>query len=136
MNTNNPIRVLLLEDNETDAFLVQTALGGRAGGFQVDHVETLQQARNALSDSQTYNVIVGDLNLPDSSQNQTLEFLLRVREHLPVIVLNACDDPALTLQCATRGAVCYSKQKLLDKHFVETVRDQINHDLLRISKHS
>lgn len=136
MNDADLIRVLLLEDNETDAFLVRSALGGRARGFDVSHVETLQEADNALSNSQTFDVIIGDLNLPDSSPRNTLEFLLRARERLPVVVLNACDDPALTRQCADRGVACYSKQKLLDKTFVKTVRDQTSQAAWEIKKHS
>lgn len=135
MNANEPIRVLLVEDNETDAFLVQAALGGRAGGFEVSHVETLHEAHDALFDSKTFNVVIGDLNLPDSPQDNTLKFLLQTREHVPVVVLNACDDPALTEACAAHGAVCYSKQKLLDKAFVQTLRDQVSRAASEISKH-
>jgi len=122
MNTSDLIRVLLVEDNESDAFLVRAALDGRDLGFEVLHVETLREARAALEGSHAFDVIVGDLNLPDSSPENTVEFLLRVRKQLPVVVLNACDDPELVNKCDGSGLVCYSKQKLLDKEFIETLR--------------
>jgi DNA-binding NarL/FixJ family response regulator len=128
MNHVDPIRVLLVEDNESDAFLVRTALNvfGK-GGFNVSRVETLNEARRALGNSEHFDVLIGDLNLPDSSQGDTLAFLLRIREQVPVVVLNSCDDPDLEQQCADSGAACYSKQKLLEREFVQIVRKESEH---------
>jgi two-component system cell cycle response regulator len=128
MNHTDPIRVLLVEDNESDAFLVRTALKllGK-GKFSVRRVESLNEARVALGNSEQFDVLIGDLNLPDSSPDDTLAFLLRIREQVPVVVLNACDDPDLEQQCADSGAACYSKQKLLDREFVEIVRHESEH---------
>ncbi|MGZ5529622.1 MAG: response regulator, partial [Limisphaerales bacterium] len=120
MNSADRIHVLLLEDTESDAFLIRASLGGDASDFEVSVVETLREARDALSNSQQFQIVVGDLNLPDSSSESTLEFLLKTSEQMPVIVLNSCDDPELADRCAARGAVCYSKQKLFDKAFAET----------------
>ncbi len=127
MNSNDRIRVLLVEDNESDAFLIRAGLGRDKNGFDVSLVETLREARDALSDSQHFDVVLADLNLPDSSSESTLEFLLRTSKQLPVLVLNSCDDPELVDRCAARGAVCYSKQKVLDKAFGETVRGELEH---------
>jgi DNA-binding NarL/FixJ family response regulator len=130
MNAADLIRVLLIEDNDSDAFLVRAALDGRNLGFEVSRVEMLHEAQAALVDFHAFDMIIGDLNLPDSSPENTLEFLLQVHEHLPVVVLNACDDPDLTNKCARSGLVCYSKQKLLDKEFIETLR--ANRTLFRV----
>jgi CheY-like chemotaxis protein len=122
MNPDLLICVLLMEDNPSDVFLVREALGGRRSGFDVVHVETVKEAQAALSGSKHFDVVIGDLNLPDSAHHQTLAFLTQL--HLPVVVLNASDDPALEDECAARGMKCYSKQRLLDEDFVNLVRRQ------------
>lgn len=122
MNPDHLIDVLLVEDNPSDVFLVREALGGRRAGFDLIYAETLKEAREALSGSRHFEVVIGDLNLPDSSRDETLEFLSRL--HLPVIVLNASDDPALDEECASRHLTSYSKQRLLSGEFSEIVRRQ------------
>ncbi len=62
-----PIRVLLLEDSPGDARLVQEALAENAPGeFVVTWVERLADAL-ARTATEPFDVMLCDLNLPDSS---------------------------------------------------------------------
>jgi len=125
MSQIETIQVLLVEDNPSDAFLIRAALKQSGNAFAVAHVETLEDARRELAGDGKFDVVVGDLNLPDSEHDATLEYLLEVRQAMPVVVLHSSDDEELAKRCDACGAVCYSKHKLFDEAFAETVRSEV-----------
>ena len=56
--SQDPIRILLVEDDEDDAFLLQRALTKAAPGqFEISHVGTLEAARRALLSSPFHVVL-------------------------------------------------------------------------------
>lgn len=98
MNTD-PVRLMLVEDNPADVFLIQTALElsdivvelSVAWNGQ-DALEQLQQ----LSDEQQPNLILLDLNMP---RMNGFELLAAVRAdpalaHLVVVMLTTSNAPA------------------------------------------
>ena len=83
-----PLSVLHIEDDFADAMLLQHALCD-AGGYDMDLqvVRTLHDARLKLS-RQTYDLIIADLRLPDSTQpNETVGLLERQANGTPILVL-------------------------------------------------
>lgn len=101
------IHILLIEDNETDAILVQNDLY-QAMGDQITlvHVERLSTALKFIQE-QSFDLILSDLTLPDSDGITTIN---RLREHaasIPIAVLSFRKDEKLALQVIKAGAQDY-----------------------------
>jgi two-component system, cell cycle response regulator len=69
------MRILLVEDNQSDARVFHTAMG-RSGIPDLDiyHASSLAEAKEALASS-SFDIVFSDLGLPDSSGIQTLKSL-------------------------------------------------------------
>ncbi len=101
------IPVLLVEDNEDDAFLFQRTLSKvGTGEFETKRVELLKEALAAI-DEQDFKVALVDLSLPDS---HGLNTFLRIHEKapdLPVVVLTGNADEKVAAEALQKGAQDY-----------------------------
>ena len=97
--------VLLIEDDETDARLVEIALPRycRDLKFAVRHERRLEDALAALAEA-SYDVVLLDLNLPDAKGSEAVDRLIEARAGLPVIVLSGNDDEAFATEIIGLGA--------------------------------
>ncbi len=96
------LRILLVEDDPTDAALFKALLGHNAG-FEHFHADSLAAAFE-LVDHHAVDLIVLDLGLPDSPMDSTY---VRMRDRVPdvaVIVLTGHDDDETALQALADGA--------------------------------
>src|SRR4051812_12438070 len=85
------IRVLIVEDNPGDAALIRRALRSvKSREFQVSHVSRLSAALESIH--QYLDVVLLDLNLPDSQDLETLHQLRAREPHLPIIVVTGIED--------------------------------------------
>jgi serine phosphatase RsbU (regulator of sigma subunit) len=113
-----PIQVLLVEDNPGDARLLQLSLAeATSAQFELTHVERLADALQRLS-TQTFDVVLLDLSLPDSRQIDTFR---RTRAHapqLPIIVLTGLDDETLAVETVHEGAQDYLVKGHVDSHLL------------------
>lgn len=92
------MQLLLVEDDASLASGLKTALG--AAGFTVNHVDTGRAAVAALS-TQTPDMVVLDLGLPDMDGMDVLKKLRIKNKELPVLILTAraeLDDKILGLE--------------------------------------
>ncbi|MGB3865271.1 MAG: response regulator transcription factor [Xanthobacteraceae bacterium] len=80
------MRLLVVEDNEELAGLL--AQGLQAAGYQIDHLSSAADARNALGTTR-YAALILDLGLPDSDGLSILRELRHRRDPIPVLVLTA-----------------------------------------------
>lgn len=105
--SDEPIRVLLVEDNPADAdFLAERLSEAGLPCFVVTHVERISQALAHLAGSEV-DVIVLDLELPDSQGLEGLVQTRRLAPMLPVVILSGQDDETLALQAIQLGAQDY-----------------------------
>ncbi len=80
------LRILLVEDDPNDAELLQACLGeASASGAQIVHAQSLAAGLRALQ-AGAIDIVVLDLDLPDSSGFDTLEKLAGVA-CVPVVVV-------------------------------------------------
>lgn len=103
------IGLLLVEDNPGDVRLIKEMLTGPAYfgvTYQLSQVESLNAAIQACSINR-FDVILLDLNLPDSSGLETLENLNGLFPHMPIIVLTGLNDAELTMRSVQQGAQDY-----------------------------
>lgn len=122
----SPLSVLLVEDDEQDAFLAQKHLS-RIGADSVVVSPTLKQAQQQI-ESRKFEIILCDLNLPDSIGVETVKNLVQCARETPVVVLTGSDDALLGADLVAEGA-----QDFLAKARIDTDRlnDIINHALAR-----
>jgi len=101
------MRVLLIEDNEDDAVLIQDALSRQGGEpVTVDWADRLDTGLAKLAHGPVDALLV-DLSLPD---NQSPDIVGKLRRHAhdaPVVVLTGLDDEAMAEQALRHGAQDY-----------------------------
>jgi CheY-like chemotaxis protein len=98
-----PIRVLIVEDNTSDAMVAQAAVEHAAfGPTEVRRAGSLVTALAAVASTEPHLVLL-DLNMADSRGLGTLE-RMRAAVRCPVIVITAEDQPGLDQEALEKGA--------------------------------
>ncbi len=106
------VAVLLVEDNEIDARIVQrllrraNSLDGSAAEFVVTVTRTLAEAVAAVA-AKKYDIVLSDLNLPDAFGSQTVATLLGACERTPVVALTGLDEEMIAVEAMRNGASDY-----------------------------
>jgi len=101
------LRVLLIEDNPSDADLLAEVLTGEDMCVQIVHSECMEQAESQLERKPALDVILLDLGLPDSDGLVSLERAIRAAPHLPIIVLTGLEDEVIGVEAVRKGAQDY-----------------------------
>ncbi len=113
------MRLLLLEDNPTDALLVEAALEEIPGASpELCHVATLAQAREALAGG-AFDVALVDLSVPDGQGLGNFEAVQSLAPPMPVIVLTGLSDENVALEAIQRGAADYLRKDTTDAQLLE-----------------
>ena len=101
------ITVLLIEDDRDNAALLQRQLK-RSGdtSFVLCHVDSLTAARHQLVNGLRPDVVLLDLNLPESRGADTVHQCRSLTE-APIVVLTALADPRVTQAAIDAGAEDY-----------------------------
>ncbi|MDD2922639.1 MAG: ATP-binding protein [Anaerolineales bacterium] len=103
----NLIRVLLIEDDPDDALLLKESLAeANAIRVKLTHADHLSEGLQRIAE-QEFDVVLLDLNLPDSRGLDTLNLLLRQVAATPVVVLSGLADDETTLEAVKMGAQDY-----------------------------
>jgi len=102
-----PTRILLVEDNDLDAVSVRRFLA-QAGRdeFVVIRATTLKEALELLSGDE-FDVVLLDLNLPDSVGIDTFKALDSQDSRRPIVILTGEEDEALGVTAVRLGAQDY-----------------------------
>ena len=117
------MRVLLIEDDQADAFLIQDMLlGSTSGNVCVQHVTRLGDGIRLVAE-EVFDIIISDLGLPDSQGLDTVTTLASEVEHLPVVVLTGLADQEVGLAAVNAGAQDYLvKGKVTGEMLVRAIR--------------
>jgi len=115
---DEPIKVLLIEDNPDHAQLIQELLTQeRSEQFDLACAERLSTGLKLLA-NRSIDVVLLDLSLPDG---QRLDTFVRVRDHapqLPIIVLTSLDDEILAVKAVQQGAQDYLVKGRVDSNLL------------------
>ncbi len=113
-------KVLLVEDSAEGARRVRLAMDDTQGAmsvcqglFAVTWVDSLGPALEQLAGGD-FDVVLLDLQLPDSSGLETLAKVRAAAPHVPVVVLAGLDDDGQALRAIQRGAQDYLAKVRLD----------------------
>jgi len=99
---------LLIEDNAGDARLIEEALAETPDApFALEHVDRLSRGLARLAQPPAVDVVLLDLNLPDSHGLETLVRVIGHAPRAPILVLTGFDDEASAIAAVHRGAQDY-----------------------------
>jgi two-component system sensor histidine kinase/response regulator len=141
------IRILLVEDNPADAYLLERFLAKvDRDNFNLTKVESSKEAISFLLND-TFDIILLDLSLPDSQGLETVRKVYQSAKETPIVVLTGLDDEAIATAALREGAQDYiikgemsphtlvrslhyaiERQQILDK------LKQLNEQLIRSNK--
>ncbi len=124
--SNNKYKILLVEDDRSIAYFVQTVL--EANGYQVLTAERCQQGILMLS-SHTPDLVVLDLGLPDMDGQEYIR-IVRRSSMIPIIVLSARTEEADKVSALDLGANDYITKPFGTAELLARVRAS-----LRIARH-
>jgi len=101
------MKLLLVEDNPTDALLLEEALNEVPNlKFQLAHVARLDEGMKAL-ESHKFDAVLLDLGLPDSQGLATLAKMQKRHPNVPILVLTGLEDATLAVNAVRAGAQDY-----------------------------
>ncbi|MDX1643885.1 MAG: response regulator [Thermoanaerobaculia bacterium] len=101
------MRVLLVEDSESDARLIREMLAETADAeIDLKHVERLSDGIRRLEE-ELFDAVLLDLSLPDSSGLETFDRAHRVAPDVPIVVVTGLSDETRAGAAAARGAQDY-----------------------------
>ena len=107
MSTLPTIRVLLVEDNASDALLIDAALSDVMDvQYELIHAERLSDGV-ARAQATHFDVVLLDLGLPDAQGMNTFRQFRRQAPDVPVLVLTGLDDISVGLLAIQEGAQDY-----------------------------
>ena len=104
-----PTRLLLVEDNPTDVAIALDALAqGQKRGqfFAVEQVKRLDDAITKLA-AQAFDVVLLDLDLPDSHGLGTLLAVRRASSDVPIVICSGIENEETAIAALKQGAQEY-----------------------------
>jgi diguanylate cyclase (GGDEF)-like protein len=100
----DPVRILVVEDNQSYAHLIEQMLGG---DFAPDHAPTLGDAVAALQHGGGYSCILLDLRLPGTDRLDAVDAVRALAPDSPIVVLSGMEDSELALDAMKAGVQDY-----------------------------
>jgi len=106
-------QLLLVEDNRSQAMIIERMLQEGGAGFEVIHVGTLREAKEHLESSRVACILL-DLTLPDASRLDGLSEIKIVAPEAPVVVVTADNDAGRGIKAVQSGAQDYLLKGQMD----------------------
>ena len=130
---NRKVNILLVDDDPLDRRLVEVTLArsNTSVQYNVETAGTLSEATERLSNG-NYDVLLLDLNLPDSSGIDTVQKARDINSDASIVVLTGLDDEEMGLEAIRKGAEDYLiKGKSLEHILVRTIRYSLERKRVR-----
>ena len=104
---SKPLKILLIEDSMEDAIIIREMLKETPNiHFELEHVDRLKKGfENLFKDS--FDVLLLDLNLPDSWGFDTFIRTYDQVPELPIVILSGFDDEEAAVRAVREGAQDY-----------------------------
>jgi PAS domain S-box-containing protein len=133
------LKILVVEDNEGDYFLVHEYLCSNFSSIDITHDRFLSEAYISLA-NETYDVILLDLTLPDSNGKDSIYGVIERAKETPVIVLTGYSDRQFAMDSLKLGVQDYLIKDevnalVLQKSIVYSIeRNKIGRNLIQNEK--
>ncbi|HEX3012976.1 MAG TPA: response regulator [Methanobacterium sp.] len=104
---SKPIKILLIEDNKEDAVIIREMLKETSNiSFELKHVDRLKAGFGSLFND-SFDVLLLDLNLPDSWGFDTFIRTYDQAPELPIVIMSGFDDEDIAVKAVREGAQDY-----------------------------
>lgn len=104
---SKPTKILLIEDSKEDAIIIREMLNDNSKhSFQLTHVSKLKTGFEKLF-QESFDVLLLDLNLPDSWGFDTFIRTYDQAPELPIVILSGFDDEDIAVRAVREGAQDY-----------------------------
>lgn len=101
------MKILLIEDNATDADFLRAALRrSKAEEIDLTHVSTLKEGGIALRKDE-FDVVLLDMGLPDGNGMECVAAVQAANAEIPIIVLSGQDDEDFAVSILNKGVQDY-----------------------------
>ncbi len=115
------IKILLIEDNPGDAYLIEDHLEEFANfSYELKNVGTLNEALSILKE-QPFDVILSDLSLPDSDGINTFFRIHNENPLIPIIILSGSNDEEIGAYAVENGARDFFVKGQTDGRLLECI---------------
>ncbi len=104
---NKAQKILVIEDNPGDAYLIAEYLQEEFVTPQILHAKTSAEAQQMISTVCDIDVVLLDLTLPDDSGQELIDKILKAAHLIPVIVLTGYSDKTFAIKSITLGTSDY-----------------------------
>ncbi|MHB8422929.1 MAG: putative bifunctional diguanylate cyclase/phosphodiesterase [Leptospirales bacterium] len=135
------LRVLLVEDNPGDVYLVREMLRNEGRG-RIDLLTTNRIARAVEILSESWiDAILLDLGLPDENGLETLRMLRETSESVPIVILSGLEDESLAVSAIQLGAQDFLIKGTISGHllarsiFYAIKRKEMDSQLRHLASH-
>jgi len=116
------IKILLIEDNPGDAYLVEEHLEEFANfSYEFKNVGTLNEAFSVLN-KQPFDVILLDLELPDSYGINTFLSIHYINPIIPIIILTGLNDETIESYAVKKGAYDFLVKGQTEGRLLECIK--------------
>ncbi|MGF7119070.1 response regulator [Methanobacterium oryzae] len=103
---SKPIKILLIEDSLEDFVIIREMLRDTNNPFQLEHADKLKVGFEKLF-NESFNLILLDLNLPDSYGFDTFIRTYDQVPELPIVILSGFNDEDVAIKAVREGAQDY-----------------------------
>jgi two-component system cell cycle sensor histidine kinase/response regulator CckA len=111
-------RILLVEDNPLDVRIIKEILPrGGESSFELTHADRLSKGIEILA-AGGIDVVLLDLNLPDSRGLDTFDTVLAQGMKVPIVIISGVGDETVALEALKRGAQDYLVKGELSTHII------------------
>ncbi|MGC2062105.1 MAG: response regulator, partial [Thermodesulfovibrionales bacterium] len=115
---NNPISILLVEDNPDDVVFFERMLSqANTVRFELTHCDSLSSALTLLSKG-SFGIILLDLSLPDGRGLDTVVRTRAAVPNVPIVVMSASGDEELAVRALHEGAQDYLVKGQVDSNLL------------------
>ena len=102
-----PMRVLIIEDYEEDALLLQRHLARAGYAAEARRVETAEELTAALDEPRPWDLVIADYTLPSFGARDALALIQERGADLPFIIVSGTIDEVSAVNAMRAGAHDY-----------------------------
>ncbi len=129
-----PLRVLLVEDSEADAFLLQRELRREGFDLTMYRVYNAQDLQKAL-DHENWDIVISDYNLPGFDGLHALNLVRATGLDLPFILISGAVGEDIAVEAMKAGAQDYIKKDNLGRLIPAIQREMSESQVRRERRH-
>ena len=107
VNPSRPLRVLIIEDYEEDALLLQRYLERAGYAAEPCHIQSAEELRHSLAQPKPWDLILADYTLPGFGAREALQILQQAKADIPFIIVSGTIDEVSAVEAMRAGAHDY-----------------------------